>query len=720
MSTYLQGVTDYIPQFQPFQPDLNFYNNVLQTKQTQYDSNYKQLNQVYGQYFYADLTHGENIQRKEELLKNIDVTLKKVSGLDLSLEQNLTQATQVFKPFYEDQYLMKDMAWTKNFNNQKGRAQGLKNSLDDKIRGQYWEDGVLALDYQREEFKETSIGETLNVASPSYTNYVNVQEKALKLAKDSDLSIESVDFSPDGKWIVKTKNGQQLEEPLSKLFEASLGSDPAVIEMYKTQAYVNRKNFSYSNAAQFGGDKNAAEIKYLENHFNRLKSEQVAQHKQLQDSSNVYKNKIKDIEGQIAKGNKDPRLVQTLNNLRDNNSINENVLNRVQKDIDVMNEGHSSTASTSTGKSNPYGDLKSMRYKIDNAIASSLMEKDLNQAAHIFAYRNAKEDIEANPYAVLDQKHQYDMQNTALRNQGLARAASIRAKADKEVNMDKSLIESGAYHWDQNPESPTYGRAIMNDELTHTQLRADHSGDVTGVLNAKALNQTIRAEKTNTIAVEGLNKMNELIDKYVSSGLMTEEQANHIYGSGANKNIKGISREQFKNQLAKNPDYFLNQHVGSKSLAAITERFNYYMKNNSVVSTMNSDIEAWAPLGQRLSEFSSYQKVNEDYKKKSSKEVEQEMYRTADDELKNLSKYLYDNKGDKLSESAYIELRKKSGAKENVIKRPTQIQIGGKQVTVTNDNLEHVINLAGQDKISQLSKGSWDFQKGANYPQEIQ
>ena len=44
------------------------------------------------------------------------ITLKKVSGLDLSLEQNVQQATQIFRPFYEDKYLMKDMAWTKNKN----------------------------------------------------------------------------------------------------------------------------------------------------------------------------------------------------------------------------------------------------------------------------------------------------------------------------------------------------------------------------------------------------------------------------------------------------------------------------------------------------------------------------------------------------------------------------------------------------------------------------
>jgi hypothetical protein len=37
MATYIQGVTDYIPDYQPFQPDLNFYASYLQTKQNQYD-----------------------------------------------------------------------------------------------------------------------------------------------------------------------------------------------------------------------------------------------------------------------------------------------------------------------------------------------------------------------------------------------------------------------------------------------------------------------------------------------------------------------------------------------------------------------------------------------------------------------------------------------------------------------------------------------------------
>lgn len=138
MATYIQGVTAYIPQFQPYQPDLNFESNLLQLKQSQYDTNWKALNNVYGQYFYADLTRDPNIKKKEDLLKNIEFNLQRVAGLDLSLSQNTDQAMQVFKPFYEDNVLMKDMAWTKTKNSQRAYGMSLKNDPDRKKSKMYW------------------------------------------------------------------------------------------------------------------------------------------------------------------------------------------------------------------------------------------------------------------------------------------------------------------------------------------------------------------------------------------------------------------------------------------------------------------------------------------------------------------------------------------------------------------------------------------------------
>ena len=89
MATYAQGVSQYIPQIQPYQPDYNFLSQGLKLKQSQYDQNWNSLNKVYGQYFYADTTHEQSKKNKDNLIKQIEFNLGRVSGLDLSLEKNV-------------------------------------------------------------------------------------------------------------------------------------------------------------------------------------------------------------------------------------------------------------------------------------------------------------------------------------------------------------------------------------------------------------------------------------------------------------------------------------------------------------------------------------------------------------------------------------------------------------------------------------------------------
>ena len=237
MATYLSGVTDYIPQFQPFQPDLNFYSNIMQTKQSQYDSNWNALNKMYGQYYHAELTRDENIEKKDEYLHNIEFNLKRVSQLDLSLEENVDQATQIFKPFYEDKNLVKDMAYTKNYSGQKNKAEIYNSSLDPKEHSRYWQEGVDYLDYKRQEFKDATTEEALGMQNVSYVPYVNTIEKAQQIAKDANLNVSKITWSDDHRWVIKTKNGDLLTEPLQKLFEARLGNDPEVQQVYGVKAY---------------------------------------------------------------------------------------------------------------------------------------------------------------------------------------------------------------------------------------------------------------------------------------------------------------------------------------------------------------------------------------------------------------------------------------------------------------------------------------------------
>ena len=154
---YPRGVTSFIPAYQPYQPDFTMMGKMLSIRQNQYDQNWKKLNDVYGSLLYADTTHEQSQVIKDQLKNEIDFNLRRISGLDLSLEKNVSAAQQVFQPFYENANLMYDMAATKNVNSARSKADSYKNSADPKASGLYWDTGVDEINYRVQEFKETPI-----------------------------------------------------------------------------------------------------------------------------------------------------------------------------------------------------------------------------------------------------------------------------------------------------------------------------------------------------------------------------------------------------------------------------------------------------------------------------------------------------------------------------------------------------------------------------------
>lgn len=646
MSTYIQGVTDYIPQFQPFQPDLNFYANALQTKQNQYDTNYKALNNVYGQYFYADLTHGDNLKKKDELIKAIDFNLKRVSGLDLSLEQNVDQAQQVFKPFYEDKNLMKDMAWTKNTNSQRSYAAGLKNARDEKLRAQYWEAGIRAIDYKTEEFKNASLEETMSIGNVSYTPYVNVMEKAQKIAKDAGLSVETVDFSPDGKWIVKNKNGEQLIPKLSHLFEATLGSDPAVMDVYKTQAYVNRKDYAYSNAAQFGGDQTAAEMSYLSESYKMLKAENEARLAKLQQNDKVYTNKTKDIEESIKTDNSTPNSASYLERLQEARNINNTVLSSTENTVNSLSE-RSGTATTNTGFENPYGDIESLRWKVDQGMASRLMQKDLGEAADVFAYKDAKQNIDANPFAVQQMAHQYRMQEVASANASRERAA--RMKTETEVGKD--LVATGGWKWDKDPNSPTFNQAIPRDEANILSVRQKDKGTSTDIVNLNEQSAKYTSKQVTDKVVPYMTSMLVSIRDLQKQGKLSSQDIKTIFRN------TNLTPEKLNEQLKSDPYKLITSTLGTTKLKQITNGFQAIIKAN-----YDKGVKGFDVVGQQMSNYNiglndyyDYTTDLQNWRKGSKDAVEDYVKSNIDKDLKNYVEYMFDDKGNQVSEKVFNE-----------------------------------------------------------------
>ena len=125
MATYIPGVKDYIPKLKPFTPNYKFLQDVLEVRQDRYTSNYKALNDLYGIVVYADLSRDDNKAIRDQVSKELTPKLEQISGLDLSMQQNVNTAKALFKPFYEDKAMVYDMYFTKQHKKQMSYAQNL-------------------------------------------------------------------------------------------------------------------------------------------------------------------------------------------------------------------------------------------------------------------------------------------------------------------------------------------------------------------------------------------------------------------------------------------------------------------------------------------------------------------------------------------------------------------------------------------------------------------
>jgi hypothetical protein len=636
----------FIPQMQPYQPDLNLYANLIQNKQSQYDANWKSLNKMYGQYFYADLTREDNIKKKDYLVDQINFNVNRIAGLDLSLQQNVSQATQIFKPFYEDTGLMKDMAWTKNYNSQVGKYEALQGSSDEKDRAQAWDTGLREMQYKKDDFKNASSDKAMSFQNVLYTPYVNVQNKALDLAKEYG-DIQTVTWSPDNRWMIKKTNGEALEEPLAKLFEASLGNDPQVQAIYQTQAYVNRKDYAYSNAAQFGGDKNAAEMKYLENNFTILKDKSVKQYKQIQEQSTVYDNKIKDLQNQIANKTGTPDTQKQLDAYLESKKISDTILERVKKNNDIMSSGESSTTTTSTGFKNPYGDIESLRYKVDNGIASLLMETDLDEAAHTFAFRHYKEDPEANPYAVLKDKHDYSMSEIDARLKGQERLLLIKQSLDIQRDDDNRKLDAGTHI--RNEDGEVVPREDLNIVVTEPDSKGELSIDAINLKDesikiSKMTNQEYLTPYLNsTISILGKASTENKIDNKTLSNIL------------ATNNGTKLSLKQFNDYYAKYGDVWLRKNYGQEGIQRMQNRMDSWVNTNrglSIFQDGGKKTETYLNYENsklKLNDYNLYLKTDEKFRISNSTAVENSLVK---DGFKD-GKLLYDDKGETLTRIEY-------------------------------------------------------------------
>ena len=399
MATYVQGYQIYDREAKPFVPDYKFLSTVLETRQNRYDTNYQALNDAYSKVVYADLSRDDNKEKRDQFAQQIAPKMEQVSGFDLSLRQNVDMAKGIFKPFYEDDAIIRDLTNTANFKYGIKNAEFLKNSNDKAKRDLYWETGVQDLNIQMQDYINASPEEALNMGIGNYVPNANLYETSLALLKEQGFNVEIDRLDKKGRWIITQKNGALVTDQAYAYLNRALMDDPRVIEAYKTSARVQARNFANARleagevASVAQGEEMWANttIEEISTNTAALLKDKKKKAEVMKVSADLWKayNEKYNIGADTPDGKKGEDFTSRYLAIRQEIEQGEDIVNNAvsaqgTRDKDLMNKAF----------------MMNMQYNIND---------DMMAAAKSYSMIDYKESIKANPYGVAIEKHKMDM-----------------------------------------------------------------------------------------------------------------------------------------------------------------------------------------------------------------------------------------------------------------------------------------------------------------------
>jgi hypothetical protein len=459
MATYVPGAQTYFPEFKPFTPDYKFLSGVLDVRTDRYNTNFKAINDAYGKVVYSDLSRNDTKEIRDQYANQLAPKLQQVSGMDLSIQQNADAANALFKPFYENNLIVKDIVVTDAFKKQLSYANGLLNSSDRKVRDQYWQPGIEALNYQLQDFVNASPEEALTLQTPKYVPDADLSEMAMDLLKKSELNVTK-DITT-GDWIITQKNGSIVTDAAYEYIRETLLDDPRVTNAYYTDGYVKQRKFvddamvkgTYSSPDEA---KQAWSQSIIGDIASKLQEKINTQKKLLTQAETVKNNweNYAETSGILPGSDEEVRYNEAVTNydaLLKSQAFNEQLLK------DYTQEPT---------------DIKSYSNKAFNMLMSYNINDDMKAAARLYSMKNATLSVKANPYREIELKHLNDieLENLKLTNQ-------------KELKRYEKELEGAVIKEDQSLLDDINQR-LGGAETTETEL--DPDADIVGINNTDA------------------------------------------------------------------------------------------------------------------------------------------------------------------------------------------------------------------------------------------
>ena len=567
MATYIKGAQSYGREIKPFTPDYKFLSNALGTMQNRYDLNYKQLNDQYSKVVYADISREDTKNIRDQYTQKLIPKMEKLSGLDLSLRQNVDAAQGLFKPFYEDDLIVKDMVFTSAFKKNAQLAQILKKSDDSEQRKKYWDIGMKAMEYQMQDFLSSDKEDALRMGLPQYVENVDLYSMGMKILDDAGFKDVEIQMPPrkGDPFIVTKKNGDLRVPGAYNYLMNTLKKDPRVLNAYRTSGLVNARSFAENGVANnlYSSVEEGKSV-WAQKTLDQIRTRNQTAHPIIQakyrealEVKNNWESYQKE-EGIIEGSQEEIAMLKALEEFdsaeEDLNNSNEN-LQRFE------------TSSQSEEDLNfAYSML--MDYNISN---------DILGAAIAFSDKDKSIKLDVNQYTLEDVKFSHSKELKRLQASLNRDAAMLKGRIDGKIDKDGNIIaETKKYDVDDifamagiseptpfttvKREGTVVENNIQDRVLQHEKLKVDQIEAFLATESLKNSNKKIPLQ-TGLIAVKLHNSekavlltpdqvRTELIKPENSTALLDAMDATNNYLENASeKDPRALNKPEYKRAL---------------------------------------------------------------------------------------------------------------------------------------------------------------------------
>ena len=549
MATYVPGYQRYERETKPFTPDYKFLSAVLDTRQDRFDTNYKQLNDQYSKVVYADMSREDTTNARDQYTQQLIPRMEKLSGMDLSIRQNVDSAKSLFKPFYEDDLIVKDLVFTSQYKKNMQLATILKDSDSADERKKYWTTGIQALNYQMKDFMSADRDTALKSGLPSYVENVDLEAMSMKILTDAGFKdvIMDLPVKEGDPFVIRQKNGSLQVPGAYNYLMKTLMEDPRVIEAYRTSGLVQARghaetgveNGLYSNIAE---GKNA----WAQNTLNELRNRNAIANpilkQQFEKALEAKQNweRYEKEEGIIPDSDEHKDLLEAFEKF-DNA---EGILKRNEEALQRMDSVDENT------------DSLNFAY---NMLMNYNLSSDILGAATSYSKRDYSQTIAMkNPYTKMKIQHQYDIARDDNASANKKSEAILQGKIDGNVNKKGEII------------NPAYLAAeIFNDDAGPDDFSTEYE-DVELIKDPYKRNLEDVDTNAKVIAGQQADWINNFLTLKNSSKRVGDQNGNMTITLANNKKFTG-NTQQIKQELIKPENVNVLAKLYSESFKEFTE-----------------------------------------------------------------------------------------------------------------------------------------------------